>query len=106
MFCQYTRQGESIEALEDTPAKRKIDELMGRVPTADALDACAERSEQTESKLVRTILNQEAVQKTSSVGSIRQPRNLGALRQGKHNILVSGAQSRDLTESIVSVAGP
>ena len=33
VFRQYTKTGESIDELEDTPAKQKVDELMGRKKT-------------------------------------------------------------------------
>ena len=35
VFRQYTRTGESIQEMEMTPQKRKVDELMGRTSSSE-----------------------------------------------------------------------
>jgi len=87
VFHQYTRQGDLIQdSEEDSPSKRKIDELMGRINTGDGK---------------RGSLGGEHKTVSAGVGiSLMTARGRPSGRDDK--ILVSNAESRAMMESIVS----
>ena len=79
VFRQYTRSGENIQEMEQTPQKQKIDELMGRSGTV-GISANVSMSSGNESptktnelrKPMNKILMRDHVQKDLSVENIRQ----------------------------------
>lgn len=116
VFRQYTNAGESIAELEQTPQKRKIDELMGRTAsnvvqqhasqanTNDLTSRSPNKKSSPERGKAISSRDPNAM-KNLSVEAMHNEHHLNTLYSQKdgNKILVSNAHSRDLnTESLVS----
>ena len=107
VFRQYNQAGESIDELEETPEKQMIDEIMGRknLRKSPKRDETPELQSDHRDEFKHYIKSyQDHVHKTSSVGQMTlkspfQPR-LSPVKD--EAILVSNAQSRLFTDSLVS----